>query len=373
MLVPAQEIVFDGADRESVLGEFDRLLTAGRLSSGVNVERLEEEFAAYTGSRHGVAVSSGTTALELIFLALPVAGRSVLMPANTNFATFLAARRSGAEVILVDVDPDTLAPRLTDLIGAARDDTAAVVAVHLGGIISPELSAVADWCARSGIALVEDAAHAHGSRRDGRHAGTYGTAGAFSFFATKVMAGGEGGLVVTDDDRLAAEIRLLRNLGKADPWVSRHTRIGTNGRMTEFAAVVVRQQLRRLDENVAARRRIAERYRERLAGTVGLPLLDPGHPYSGYKVLGYLPAGTDRAALKKAVAADGVQLAGEVYEIPLHQQPVLHDEYGRLRLPGAEFSCARQLCLPVYPTLDDARLDRVVDVLRTHLPADPGR
>ena len=365
--VPAQEIQLAEADRDSILAEVGRLLATGHLYAARNVERFEEEFAHYVGARHAVAVSSGTMALELIMLALNVRDRTVIVPANTNFATFVAAWRAGARVVLADVDPDTLAPRQCDLSAIATPDTAAVMLVHMGGMITHETPGIAAWCDRHGIALVEDAAHAHGSNRDGRHAGTFGVAGAFSFFATKVMTTGEGGMVVTDRPDLAAEIRLYRNLGKADAWVSRHLRMGTNGRMTELAAILGRHQLARLDEYVGARQRVADEYARSLAGVENLRLLQPGHPYSGYKVVGELAAGIDRPDLKLRLAAMGVQLAGEVYAEPLHHQPALAGQYAGLSFPGAERACGRQVCLPVYPTLDPQRLELVVSALSGYL------
>jgi dTDP-4-amino-4,6-dideoxygalactose transaminase len=363
MKVPAQEIVIADEDRDSILADIAALLAAGQLSAGENVERFEADFARYVGARHAVAVASGTSALELTLLALGVRGRSVIVPANTNFATFVAAWRAGARVRLADVDPDTLAPRLADLAAVATLDTAAVMLVHMGGLVTHETPDIVRWCRRNNIALVEDAAHGHGSLLGGQHAGTFGTAGAFSFFATKVMTAGEGGMVVTDDSDLAAEIRLYRNLGKAEAWVSLHSRMGTNGRMSELAAVIGRHQLARLDEHVLARRSVADAYAHALADVPGVTLLEPWHPYSGYKVVCQLAPDIDRAALKNRLAAAGVQLAGEVYADPLHHQPVLAEQYGQRRFPGAEMACSRQVCLPVYPTLDADRLQYVADAV----------
>jgi dTDP-4-amino-4,6-dideoxygalactose transaminase len=361
--VPAQEIVIANEDCDSILADIAALLAAGQLSAGENVERFEADFARYVGARHAIAVSSGTTALELTLQALGVRGRSVIVPANTNFATFVAAWRAGARVELADVDADTLAPRRSDLAAVATPDTAAVLLVHMGGLITHEIRDIVQWCQRNNIALVEDSAHAHGSRLGGQHAGTFGTAGAFSFFATKVMTTGEGGMVVTDDPHLAAEIRLYRNLGKAEAWVSRHSRMGTNGRMTELAAVVGRHQLARLDEHVLARRSVANAYADALADVPGITLLRSWHPYSGYKVVCQLAPDIDRDALKTRLAAAGVQLAGEVYAEPLHHQPVLAEQYGQLHFPGAEIACSRHVCLPVYPTLDADRLQIVAEAL----------
>ena len=361
--VPAQEISVDPADQRSILNEIGRLLAEGRFSAGSNVERFEREFAVFTGARQAVAVASGTVALELILLALNVRDRTVIVPANTNFATFVAAWRAGARVVLADVDPLTLSPRLSDLATVVTADTAAVMLVHMGGIITPQVEQIADWCAARGIALVEDAAHAHASRQDGRHAGTFGVAGAFSFFATKVMTTGEGGMVVTDDENLAQEVRLYRNLGKSELWVSHHSRMGTNGRMHELAAVLGTHQLVRLEGNVAARREVADRYASALADHPDLTLLRPGHPYSGYKVVGLLSPGVNRDQLKERLSKAEIRLAGEVYAEPLHHQPVLEPMYRGLSFPGAERACASQICLPVYPTLGADRVDLVVRVV----------
>jgi dTDP-4-amino-4,6-dideoxygalactose transaminase len=371
-LVPAQEIRLDAADRRSILEQIGQVLDSGRLSAGVHVEQFEDEMARYVGTQHAIAVSSGTMALELILLSLQVRGKGVIVPANTNFATFVAASRAGADVLLCDVDPQTLSPRPADLAAVATPETKAVLLVHMGGVISPDVAALGRWCADNDIALIEDAAHAHGSARNGTSAGSFGLAGAFSFFATKVMTTGEGGMVVTDDASLAAEVRLYRNLGKAEAWVSHHTRMGPNGRMSEIPAIVGRHQLARLDEYVDARRRIADGYAEALAGTNGLEMLRPGHPYSGYKAIAMLSAEADRERIKGLVAADGVQLAGEVYAEPLHHQPVLASEYGHLVFPGAEFACARQICLPIYPSLDAGQAELVTRSVTKHVAAEAG-
>ncbi|MFF0223191.1 DegT/DnrJ/EryC1/StrS family aminotransferase [Streptomyces sp. NPDC004629] len=365
--VPAVEIEVPDDERRQVLAEVDRLLRAGKFSQGANVEAFEEEFAAFTRAPHAVAVANGTTALELILCALDVRGREVVVPAGTNFATYIAAERAGATVRLADVDPATMAPTVEQVRAACTPRTAAVTVVHTGGLISAETEAVAAWCERRGIALVEDCAHAHGSERDGRHAGTFGVAGAFSFFATKVMTTGEGGMVITGDPRLAEEIRLLRNLGKPEAWVSRHTRPGWNARLPEFAAVLGRAQLARLPRALAARREVVAGYADALRGLPVGDFLVADHPCSGYKAMLLLPSGTDRDALKAALRVRGVQAAGEVYATPLHHQPWLTERHRDLSLPGTERGCAGQLCLPIYPGLGEKRLTHVVRALSESL------
>jgi dTDP-4-amino-4,6-dideoxygalactose transaminase len=363
MRVAAQDIRFSAEDRAAIGADIDELLTAGRISSGPAVQRFEEAFSAYLGGSRCVAVSSGTTALELILQALGAAGRTVLVPANTNFATYIAARRAGAIVRLVDVDPATLSPSPQVIEQALSPDVAAVVLVHMGGLICPGIKEIAELCGRAGAHLVEDAAHAHGSRLGDQHAGTFGVAAAFSFFATKVLPTGEGGMVVTGDPELAEQVSRLRNLGKAEPWVSVHVAMGGNARMHEFAGVLGLHQLPRLDSYVARRRELTAFYLRALADNPAFQLVEPWHPVSGYKVVGYLADGFDRADVKRRVLHHGVQLAGEIYEIPLHRQPVLAAECPGDPLPGADYSCDRQLCLPIYPTLTEDQAATVVDVL----------
>src|SRR5439155_22304288 len=173
------------------------------------------------------------------------------------------------------------------------DNTAAVVLVHIGGLVTPEVDAIAAVCRRRGAGLVEDAAHAHGAGFDGRPAGSFGTAAAFSFYPTKVMTSGEGGMIVTDDDRLDEEARVYRDQGKPGFLGGDHVRLGYAWRMSELHAAVGLVQLARLDEFVAVRRRIARLYDEALAAIPGItPVLAPeGSQPNYYKYLAVLDEG----------------------------------------------------------------------------------
>lgn len=362
MQIAAHELDFSGI-QDSIIASIADLLRTGRISSGQQVEAFEEAFSAHVNGRACVAVASGTAALELILQALDVAGRTVIVPANTNFATYIAARRAGANVRLVDVDRTTLSPS-TEIVRGALDDTvAAVVLVHMGGLISPQIFEINALCEASGVALIEDAAHAHGSCLGQQPAGTFGTAAGFSFFATKVLPTGEGGMIVTGDGGLAARVSKLRNLGKAEPWVNVHTDLGGNSRMHEFAAVLGLAQLPRLNYYVERRGHVAQIYQEAFANYRRIRWISPWHPYSGYKAIGYLADDLDRTVVKHRMQAAGVQPAGEIYALPLHRQPVLAEEWAGHQFPGAEYSCDRQLCLPIYPSLTDPQVTRVVNVV----------
>ena len=216
--------------------------------------------------------------------------------------------------------------------------------------------------------MVEDAAHAHGSMLGGKSAGTFGVAGAFSFYPTKVIAGGEGGIIVTNDERIADEARIYRDQGKGSFTANFHTRLGANWRMSEPHAAIVLAQLRRLDEFIAARQALAKRYDASIEQRGLRPLVIPADAHCNYyKYIAFLPDGADRAQLKQTLRERyDIGLSGEVYDTPLHQQPVFA-AYADRPLPGAELLCARHICLPLYPTLDENDADYVVESLLSEL------
>lgn len=359
MRVPAVEISYPAPFIEKVTAVWRGMLETGRLSQGAQVEGFEESFANYTGVRHAVAVASGSAALEILLQATGPHPHAIV-PANTNFATYMAATRTGSAVTLCDVDPVTLAPDLAMVeaaVAACPGRPTVLLLVHMGGIISPAVREISEWCAANGVTLIEDCAHAHGAERDSRHAGRFGVAGAYSFFATKVLPIGEGGMIVTDDDALAAECALLRNMGKHKAFVSVHERLASNARMAELPATIGHWSVALMPELVGERRRVLRRYADTLAHTVDL--IVPDHPCSGYKALVNLDVGVDRQQVKEAMGRREIFLQSEIYELPLHRQPAISDRHFGESYPGAERSCARQLCLPIYPSLSDDAVDFV--------------
>jgi perosamine synthetase len=371
MRVPPARILFPPEDRAAILARIDEALTSGQLTLGPIGRELEEAFAARHGAQHAVAVSSGTAALEIILRAIGVEGREVVVPANTFFATAAAAVHAGARLRFVDCDPLTMAIDPADLARCITPDTAAVVIVHIGGLITPAIDEIAQLCAANGVELVEDAAHAHGSAYDGRSAGTFGRAGSFSFYPTKVMAGGEGGMIVTDDDDIAEEARVYRDQGKGSFHANFHTRMGANWRMSEPHAAIVLSQLHRLDEFIDRRQELAARYDAALA-SIGLDaLVIPDAASSNYyKYVAFLPEGIDRTLFKQHLRTEfDIGLSGEVYDTPLHHQPIFSQLDDRA-LPGSEWLCARHVCLPLYPALSEADADYVVESVALALERD---
>jgi perosamine synthetase len=368
MRVPPARASFPAEDRAEILARIDEALTSGQLTLGPIGRELEAAFAKRHATEYAVAVSSGTSALEIILRSLDVEGREVIVPANTFFATAAAVVHAGARVVFVDCDPETMAFDLADVEAHITPNTAAVVAVHIGGLISPAMPALVKLCQDRGVHLVEDAAHAHGSALGGKSAGTFGVAGAFSFYPTKVIAGGEGGIIVTSDEAIVEAAHTFRDQGKGSFLANFHTRMGANWRMSEPHAAIVSSQLRRLDEFIAARQALAKRY-DAAIDDLGLRALHiPADAHCNYyKYIAFLPDGLDRAALKQTMRERfDVGLSGEVYDTPLHLQPVF-EPYADRPLPGAEFIGNRHICLPLYPSLSENDADYVVESLGTAL------
>ena len=359
MKVPAAAVHFPEEDRAWILARIGECLESGRLTLGPNGAAFEEAFAQLCQVRYAVAVSSGTSALEIILRAIGVEDREVVVPTNTFYATAGAVLHAGGRIRFADCEPASFALDVESLRAALGPQTAAVVVVHIGGIITPRIDEIRTICDAAGVPLVEDAAHAHGCLLNGKPAGSFGRAAAFSFYPTKVMTSGEGGMIVTDDETIHREAIIYRDQGKEGFTTNFHVRLGHNWRMSEPHAVIGLAQLRRLDEFTARRAEVAATYDAGL-GRLGprvVAVRPPAGSHCSYYKYIVLLSGVDRAALKSVLREEfDVGLSGEVYEIPCHLQPVFAG-VAHGPLPKAEDLCARHVCLPVSArmTADDAR------------------
>jgi dTDP-4-amino-4,6-dideoxygalactose transaminase len=364
--VPAARIVFSAADRQEIAARTSEALRTGALTLGPNTDELETLFAALHEVPYAVSVSSGTAALEIVLRALDVAGKDVVVPANTFAATAFAVLRAGGRPVFADVDAATFALSPETVEAALTPATAAVVLVHIGGLITPSVRALKALCDARGVALVEDAAHAHGCTYDGTHAGSFSVAAAFSFYPTKVITSGEGGMIVTSDERIRDEARMYRDQGKAGFAANLNVREGYAWRLSELQAATGAVHLSHLPEFMAVRQRVAARYAEGLRAIDGLtPLPAPANGISNYYkyVVMLDDDSVDRARFKDEVRkGHDVALSGEVYETPLHLQPVFAHLAER-PLPVAERVCARHICLPVHSDMTDDEVDAVLGAL----------
>ena len=368
-LIPPVKAYFPEEDRKWITKQIDEMLVTGQLTLGKMGQAFEEEFAKLAGVQYAVAVGSGTEAIEIPLRILDVARKDVLVPTNTFFATAAAVIHAGGRPVFVDSDPSDFALSIKSLEKQITPDTVGVILVHIAGIVSQRTEAIVDWCKQKGFWLFEDAAHAHGSTLNGKHAGAFGIAGSFSFYPTKVMTSAEGGMIITNDKRIAEEAKLYRDQGKTSFLENTHGKLGYNWRLSEPHAAIGLAQARRLKEINVKRVAIAKFYDEALStGFAGRPLALAKGQFSNYYKYVFLPDKIlDRKTLKKKLKENyGVCLGGEVYETPLHQQPVFKS-MAKGRFPVAEEICARHICLPLFPSMTTDEARHVVESLKEAL------
>lgn len=372
--VPKTRIPFEEEDARIINAELREMLLGGQLAMGPAVKRFETLFRDFVGASEAVSCTNGTTALELVLRALDLPKGSVAVPSNTFLATALAPLAVGHKVILVDCDMRHFQMCPDDLAAKIRPDTRAVILVHVGGLISQHWRRIMSITEEAGAVLIEDAAHAHGSEVAGRKAGTFGRAGAFSFYPTKVLTTAEGGMVTTNDAGLAETMRAMRNHGQRVPGTNLHDMFGLNYRPSEIHALLGLRMMAKVDMILARRREAASNY-DRLLADSGLePLLTPpGQKPSFYKYVVLLPEGADRAALKKLMLEDhGIDLPGEVYANPAHRQPIWEARPDFLaapigELPVTDLVARRSICLPIFPSLSIGQQALVTEALSSVL------
>jgi dTDP-4-amino-4,6-dideoxygalactose transaminase len=338
-----------------------------RFILGPEVEAFEAELAAYVGVRHAIGVSSGTDSLLMALSALEVSrGHEVVTTPYSFFATAGSIVRCGARPIFVDIDPLTYNIDPAQLAACLTPRTRALLPVHLFGRCAPVPALTA---AGGGLPIVEDAAQALGAELGGRRAGSLGRVGCFSFFPSKNLGGyGDGGMLTTDDDTLAARLRALRVHGQSGSQRYVHELVGGNFRLDALQAAVLRVKLRHLERWTAARRANAARYRARFTAAgaaVGLPPEDAPGGRDVYNQ--FVIRVRDRDGLQRHLAANGIGCA-IYYPKGLHAQPCFADlGYREGDFPVAETAARESLALPIYPELEETQLAEVVDRVVEHV------
>jgi len=354
-----------------------RVLRSGWLSMGEVTSRFERAFAAYTGSRHALAVSNATAALHLAILALGIGrGDQVIVPALTFVATANALLYAGAEPVFADITGEadfSLSPAAVE--AAITPRVRAIMVMHYGGYVCdmPAINAIAQ---RHGLAVIEDAAHAPGAALDGKKAGCLGDVGCFSFFANKNLTTGEGGMVVTDRDDLAERVSILRSHGMTSLTWDRHqghahtydvVALGYNYRIDEMRSSLGLAQLEKLEENNQRRREITGWYWERLSGLPGLSL-----PYCRHRGIAsahlfpiLLEAGIDRRRFMDEMKALGIQTS--IHYPPVHQFSYHRQHCPAGPLPHTEAVGAREVTLPLYPAMSREDVETVAGAVAAAL------
>lgn len=352
-MIPAARPEVGVEEREAV----DRVMRSGMLAQGPEVAAFEQEFSTLVEGAHSVALNSGTSALHMAFLAAGIGpGDEVIVPSFSFAATANAVALTGATPVFADIEIDhfTLDPKAVE--SAITPATKGIMPVHLYGHPAdlPALSAIAE---RHGLLLFEDAAQAHAAAIAGRPVGAWGIAGSFSFYPTKNMTSGEGGMVTTQSAELARAVRVLRNQGMERRYENEV--VGFNTRMTDIHAAIGRVQLTKLADWTAKRQANAAFFDANLEGVIVPPIADNAvHVYHQYTIR---VVGHDQAAFAAALAEAGVG-TGVYYPTPIHRLPSFALEAD---LPMTEQAAAEVLSLPVYPSLTPDELETIVSAVNS--------
>ena len=359
-MIPVSEPLLD----ERALGYVREAVCSGWISSeGRFIGEFEHRWADYCGVSHGIAVCNGTAALELAMAALALPpGSEVILPSFTIISCAAAVLRTGCRPVLVDCEPDTWCLDVAEVRRKITNRTRAIMPVHMYGHMA-DMNPLLELAREFGLAIIEDAAEAHGAQYHGRRAGGVGTMGCFSFYANKIVTTGEGGMVVTNDSKLAERARRFRNLCFGRDQRFSHTELGYNFRMTNLQAAVGLAQLERIDDHLARKRRLAARYAERLGelGGVQLPVERPNvtNVYWMYGIVLDDGLPLDAATLGARLKAQGVD--SRPFFLGMHEQPVLRELglFAGETYPVTERLARRGLYLPSGLNLSETEIDQV--------------
>lgn len=351
--IPIAKPLIGEAEKAAVM----RILDTGQLVQGAEVARFEELFAAFCGAKHAIATTNGTTALTVALLACGVsAGDEVIIPSFSFVATATSVLGAGAVPVFVDIEPDTFCMDPAAIEAAITPKTKIIMPVHLYGHPAdiPAIKAIAD---KHGLTVIADSAQAHGAAINDQRVGSIAKAAAFSFYPSKNMTTGEGGIVTTNDDEVAARARMVRNHGMNTRYY--HEIIGFNYRMTNLCAAIGVVQMDYIEDWTQKRIENADFLTEGIK-TMRPPVTRHGYRHVFHQYTVVAPQGADRDAMVAQLNERGIGTR-VYYPLPIHRQPVFQElGYTNLSLPVTEDLTARVFSLPVHPSLSREDLERIV-------------
>jgi perosamine synthetase len=340
------------------------VLQSGRLAQGPKVEEFEALFASYIGTKYAIATNSGTAALHIALLASGIGhGDEVIATPFSFIATANAILFCGAKPVFVDINKDTFCIDPGSVRAKITSKTEAVLPVHLYG--QPcDMKEIVKICREHNLILIEDACQAHGAEYQGKKVGSFGI-GCFSFYPTKNMTTGEGGMIVTDDSRIAERARMIRNHGQKEKYA--HQVLGYNYRMTDIAAAIGICQLRKLDDFNRQRIKHARFLTEKLGKIRGLiaPSVAPDvrHVFHQFTIRVTGDCVMSRDELKQRLKDKGI-MTDIYYPLPIHKQPLYKELGYNDNLPNADKACEEVLSLPVHPLLTEEELEYIVETIK---------
>ena len=359
-MIPINRPLLGEEEKREVMSVLDEnALTSAAREGGKRVRDFESLLERYLGVKHAIAVNSGTAALQAALMAAGVGhGDEVLLPSFTFVATANSVVVTGAKPVFVDINKTDFTIDVSDVKKKVTRKTKAIIPVHLYGhpCDMDEILEIAD---KKSIPVVEDACQSLGSTYKKRQTGTFGAMGCFSMYASKVLTAGEGGAVVTDDDKLADKLLMIRNHGMVEGYDTRI--LGLNLRLPEMCAAIAKVQMQKLEMMLGARKRNAERLSQLLAGAKGfsIPQETGDKKFNWYLYTILFPKSSTREDVKKALHDAGIGSA-VYYDPPVHRTPFY---CGRVVLPVTEWCAKRVLSLPVHPGVSEQDVDHIVATL----------
>lgn len=372
MEVPSAKPFFKEGSIENILDEIREVLKSGRLILGTKAQKFEELFADYIGVKHAIAVSSCTSALEIVLRYINIRDSEVIVPTNTFIASANAVIYAGGKPILADIKRETLCIDPDDVLERITQKTKGIMVVHLAGLICPQMRELREICADHNLFLIEDAAHAHGATADGKKAGSLGDFGCFSFYPTKVMTTGVGGMITMNDDKLLEFAKSVRHHGQGKD-LTQIENLGNEWVMSEVTAVLGIYHLKWLEDCIKKRNEIAQKYTQGLKKIGCLtPITVPSnirHSYYKYPVLLNDDIDTDASKMEKILKEKYNIATGSLYYPPVHLQPIYKRLFGYKEgmLPVAEEVLKREICLPMFVEIDDEAINYVIASLENEL------
>jgi perosamine synthetase len=360
--VPSLQVSFSDVEVEFVQDAVRKIMHSGQLNLGQFTKQFEEEFLPFSGCPYGLSVGTGTVAIEMIIKALGLKSCEIAVQTNTNFATVAAVIHAGTKPILFDCG---LYASLESIQKIWNKKIKALVIVHIGGSITPDMIQLEEFCKDNKIFLIEDSAHAHGASQNGRYAGSFGVASAFSFYPTKVITTGEGGFISAFNEELIQKLKILRDQGKSSCGL-KNIEMGSSWRISEFQAAVGLSQLANFKTDLNYRQSLMLRYDEHLQKIVGktpirLPIQNVGYA-SGYKYIIQLPSEKLVQSLKRHLYDNEIHTSKGVYDVPIHLQPVF-SYLKKGNYPKSDEFCKKHLCLPLWRGMNFEQQDMVIQAL----------
>ncbi len=352
-LIPIAKPLLGEEEKRAVM----EVLSSGMLAQGERVATFEKNFAEFIGVKHAIATSNGTTALHAALVGLGIGqGDEVITTSFTFIATANAIKMTAATPVFVDIDETTFNLDPTMIEAAITTKTKAIMPVHLFGLPAAmdQITAIAK---KNNLIIIEDACQAHGADFNGQDVGSFGV-GCFSFYGTKNMTTGEGGMITTDDDLLAAKIRKIISHGSERRYV--HSMLGYNYRMTDLAAAIGIEQLKKLPHFTQRRRENAKQLTKGLSTIKGLitPSATTGHVFHQYTICVTQEFPLSRDKLIEHLTSHGIA-SSIFYPLPIHQQQAYYN-YNQQHLPIAERIAHEVLSLPVHPDLSDDQIQTII-------------